>query len=58
VLWVLVGREAERGPQGSQAGIASGDTAATKWSYWYLSASPELLSLAAERLEAPQGRQS
>ena len=24
-----------------------------KWTYWYLSASPELLALAAERLEAP-----
>ena len=27
-----------------------------KWTYWYLSASPELLALAAERLEAPPGR--
>ena len=27
-----------------------------KWTYWYLSASPELLALAAERLEAPLGR--
>ena len=29
-----------------------------KWSYWYLSASPELLALAAERLETPLGRLS
>jgi integrase len=27
-----------------------------KWTYWYLSASPELLTLAGERLEAFQGR--
>jgi integrase/recombinase XerD len=29
-----------------------------KWTYWYLSASPELLALAAERLEAPTGTRS
>ncbi len=28
-----------------------------KWTYWYLSASPELLTLASERLEASMGQQ-
>ena len=29
-----------------------------KWTYWYLSAAPELLALAGERLEAAMGTRS